>query len=87
MRLEVPYLQPAKGGGGELPLWVGCCGWLAGRARYFKQFRPIELQSTFYRPPAPDMTEKWRRDAPRDFRFLPLLPEGVAVDHASRIRP
>jgi uncharacterized protein YecE (DUF72 family) len=50
-------------------LWVGCCGWAAARARYFKQFRTIELQSTFYQPSAVDLAEEWRRDAPEDFRF------------------
>jgi uncharacterized protein YecE (DUF72 family) len=49
--------------------WVACCGWAAARARYFKQFRTIELQSTFYQPPTLDLAEKWRRDAPQDFRF------------------
>jgi len=29
----------------------------------------IELQSTFYDPPAPDLAEKWRQDAPQDLRF------------------
>ncbi len=50
-------------------LWVGCCGWSVARARYVSQFRTIELQSTFYEPPALDLAEKWRRDVPRDFRF------------------
>ena len=50
-------------------LWVGCCGWAAARARYFTQFRTIELQSTFYQPSAVDLAEEWRRDAPEDFRF------------------
>lgn len=50
-------------------LWVGCCGWVVAHARYLKQFRAIELQSTFYQPPALDLAEKWRREAPHDFRF------------------
>lgn len=50
-------------------LWVGCCGWAAAHPRYFEQFRTIELQSAFYQPPAADLAEKWRREAPQDFRF------------------
>jgi uncharacterized protein YecE (DUF72 family) len=49
--------------------WIGCCGWAAAHARYFRQFRTIELQSTFYQPPAVDLAEKWKRDAPEGFRF------------------
>jgi hypothetical protein len=65
-------------------LWVGCCGWAAARARYFKQFRTIELQSTFYQPPAVDKAEKWRQDALEELR---LLREGLAVDHVCCVQP
>ncbi len=50
-------------------LWIGCCGWAEARTWYSKQFRTIELQSTFYQPPTLDLAEKWRRDVPQDFRF------------------
>ena len=50
-------------------LWVGCCGWAAARARYCEQFRTVELQSTFYQPPAVDLAERWRREVPQEFRF------------------
>lgn len=61
-------------------LWVGCCGWAAARARYFQQFRTIELQSTFYQPPAVDLARKWRRDAPDGFRFC--LKAWQLITHA-----
>ncbi len=48
---------------------VGCCGWAAAHARYFEQFRVIELQSTFYQLPSADLARKWQREAPEDFRF------------------
>lgn len=51
------------------PVWVGCCGWAAARAVYCRQFRTIELQSTFYQPPTLKLAEAWRRDVPEDFRF------------------
>ena len=50
-------------------VWVGCCGWAAAPARYVQQFRTIELQSTFYQPPALDLAARWRRDVAQDFRF------------------
>lgn len=51
------------------PLLVGCCGWPEARARYFKIFPVVELQDTFYQPPSVTLAEKWRREAPPDFRF------------------
>jgi uncharacterized protein YecE (DUF72 family) len=50
-------------------VWIGCCGWTTGRARYFQQFRTVELQSTFYQPPAAGLAAKWRRESSPDFRF------------------
>lgn len=50
-------------------LIVGCCGWCEGRSAYFEHFSSVELQDTFYHPPAVALAEKWRRQAPADFRF------------------
>lgn len=57
--------------GGSPPsnLWVGCCGWAMRRAEYFRQFSAVELQNTFYQPPAVELAKKWRREAPDGFRF------------------
>jgi uncharacterized protein YecE (DUF72 family) len=68
--------------GGEVP-WVGCCGWSAARARYFEQFRTIELQSTFYQPPAKALAAKWRREAPEDFRFCLKAWQLITHDSSS----
>jgi uncharacterized protein YecE (DUF72 family) len=54
---------------GANEIWIGCCGWPAARARYFEEFRTVELQSTFYEPPPVALAEKWKREAPGDFRF------------------
>jgi len=62
-------------------VWVGCCGWAAAHARYFKQFRAIELQSTFYQPPAVELAGKWRREAPEGFRFC--LKAWQLITHAA----
>lgn len=62
-------------------LRVGCCGWASARARYFQQFRTIELQSTFYEPPASGLARKWRREAPDGFRFC--LKAWQLITHAA----
>jgi uncharacterized protein YecE (DUF72 family) len=48
---------------------VGCCGFPKGRRRYFSVFSLVEVQQTFYKPPAVDTVLKWRKEAPRDFEF------------------
>jgi uncharacterized protein YecE (DUF72 family) len=48
---------------------VGCCGWQQARARYFAQFPAIELQGTFYQPPALELARRWRGEATPGFRF------------------
>ena len=48
---------------------IGCCGWTEAHRKYFTDFPVIELQSTFYQPPSPELAEKWRREAPADFIF------------------
>ncbi|HYP22431.1 MAG TPA: DUF72 domain-containing protein [Actinomycetota bacterium] len=48
---------------------VGCCG-LAGRqAVYYAEFPVVEVQRTFYQLPRLALAEKWKREAPADFRF------------------
>ena len=48
---------------------VGCCGWTEAQSRYVRDFRAIELQTTFYQPPAPTVAARWRSLAPPGFRF------------------
>ena len=48
---------------------IGCCGWPEARARYFEHFPVVELQTTFYQPPSPELAEKWRSQAPPEFIF------------------
>src|SRR5690606_25020883 len=38
-------------------------------AHYAQHFDALELNATFYRLPAPEVFERWRRAAPPDFRF------------------
>ena len=48
---------------------VGCCGWAEAQPRYVEHFRAIEIQTTFYQPPAPEVARRWKSLAPAGFRF------------------
>lgn len=48
---------------------VGCCGFPVSMKEYFKKFRVVEIQKTFYKPPKPETAEKWRVMAGDDFEF------------------
>ena len=48
---------------------VGCCGFAGGMANYFKKFKVVEVQQTFYKPPRIETAKKWRSMAPSDFEF------------------
>jgi len=48
---------------------LGMCGFTIGRAAYFRQFRAVEVQQTFYDPPANATLARWREEAPPDFEF------------------
>jgi uncharacterized protein YecE (DUF72 family) len=48
---------------------VGCSGFQKSQAEYFKRFRLVEIQQTFYRPPLVKTAERWRLSAPRGFIF------------------
>jgi uncharacterized protein YecE (DUF72 family) len=48
---------------------VGCCGFPRARSEYYKVFRFVEVQQTFYQPPSLKTAEKWREEAPADFEF------------------
>jgi len=48
---------------------VGCCGFPVSRRRYMQEFRVVEVQKTFYKPPSKETLERWRREAPSGFEF------------------
>ncbi|HEY0528028.1 MAG TPA: DUF72 domain-containing protein, partial [Gemmatimonadaceae bacterium] len=48
---------------------LGMCGFTIGAAAYYKKFRVVEVQQTFYDPPPIATLERWRGDAPHDFEF------------------
>ena len=53
----------------EARSFIGCCGWTEAQARYVTDFPTIELQTTFYQPPAIGVAKRWKTVAPADFRF------------------
>ena len=52
-----------------MTLKLGLCGYTIGAAAYVKQFPVVEVQQTFYDPPALPTLEKWRAQAPASFEF------------------
>jgi len=50
---------------------VGCCGWAVkgGKQAYYKSFKTVEIQETFYKLPKLDTVRKWKGSAPEDFVF------------------
>ena len=48
---------------------VGLCGFTIGAAAYFETFPVVEVQQTFYDPPAARTLERWRAQAPPAFEF------------------
>ncbi len=48
---------------------VGCCGWTEAQTKYVEDFDVIEIQTTFYQPPANAVAQRWKAIAPAGFRF------------------
>ncbi len=48
---------------------VGCCGFPVSMKKYFETFEVVEVQKTFYKPPAVETAKKWRESAPDHFEF------------------
>jgi uncharacterized protein YecE (DUF72 family) len=61
-------LNTARPAGADV-VHVGCCGFALAQARYFRAFRLLEVQQTFYRPPRLGTLQRWRAAAPEGFEF------------------
>ena len=48
---------------------VGCCGFPTSKEKYYRVFKLVEINSTFYAYPRKTLLEKWRREAPEGFEF------------------
>lgn len=47
----------------------GLCGWTVNKRQYLETFPLLEVQQTFYEPPADALLRSWRRGVPPDFEF------------------
>ncbi len=54
---------------GRAEILVGCCGFALPQAQYFRKFRLLEVQQSFYQPPSLETARKWRNLAPESFIF------------------
>ncbi|HEY0997024.1 MAG TPA: DUF72 domain-containing protein [Gemmatimonadaceae bacterium] len=52
-----------------MTLKLGMCGFTIAAVTYYRQFPVVEVQQTFYDPPAPATLERWRAQAPPAFEF------------------
>ena len=48
---------------------VGLCGWTVSQASYVRRFPLVEVQHTFYEPPADAVLARWRAQVPSRFEF------------------
>jgi uncharacterized protein YecE (DUF72 family) len=48
---------------------VGLCGWTVAQDSYVRRFPLVEVQHTFYEPPADAVLARWRTQVPPDFEF------------------
>jgi uncharacterized protein YecE (DUF72 family) len=48
---------------------VGLCGWTIAKAAYVRRFPLVEVQHTFYEPPADALLTRWRAEVPSTFEF------------------
>lgn len=48
---------------------VGCCGFAEARAKYYGEFRAVEVQQTFYELPQVATVARWRQEAGPEFLF------------------
>jgi len=58
---------------------VGCCGFPVSRKDYFRQFKLVEVQQTFYKMPGLETARRWRWEAPAGFEFT--LKAGQLITH------
>jgi len=60
---------------------IGLCGWTVAQPAYVQRYRVVEVQHTFYEPPADALLARWRRQVPVGFEFT--LKAWQLVTHAS----
>lgn len=50
-----------------IKLLVGCCGFPVSRSKYFRTFKTVELQDTFYKIPSIDSAKRLKSQTPGNF--------------------
>lgn len=67
---------------GEVAIGAGGWGYLSGGLMsYARAFKFVEVNSTFYRLPAPDDVVRWRRSVPPSFTFSVKAPRQITHGH------
>jgi uncharacterized protein YecE (DUF72 family) len=61
---------------------VGLCGFTMAAARYPWHFPVVEVQQTFYQPPAVNVITRWRAQMPASFEFT--LKAWMLITHAAK---
>ena len=61
---------------------VGLCGYTMSAARYPWHFPVVEVQQTFYQPPAVGVIQRWRAQMPASFEFT--LKAWMLITHTSK---
>ncbi|HUS33448.1 MAG TPA: DUF72 domain-containing protein [Kofleriaceae bacterium] len=61
---------------------VGLCGFTMGAARYPFHFPVVEVQQTFYQPPAASVIQRWRVQMPASFEFT--LKAWMLITHLAK---
>lgn len=54
---------------------------------YARVFNSVEVNSTFYAPPAPETVKRWLADTPPEFRFALKMPRWITHERRLRIGP
>jgi len=57
---------------------IGCCGFQKSRKEYFKNFKLVEIQETFYNIVPDERLKMLRMEAPHDFEFTVKCFQGVS---------
>jgi len=61
---------PAEGRGMNVPWKIGCAGFHMKIESYLQRFDAVEVQQTFFDPPALRTLARWRQAAPEGFSFV-----------------
>lgn len=59
---------------------MGCAGFPVPATRYFKEFLFVEVQETHVALPGMGTIRRWRREAPKGFKFALLAPREIGQE-------